>query len=358
VLTVAVAGARSPGYRPAAETVSRLGATDQPYAVEVRAAFVLYGLAVLAVAGRVAALAPAWVRRRVGALVRVSAAAAVVCGLAPKDPPGPAHTLASRVHVDAAIVGGMGIVVAMAVVGRWGRRPGDRRTATIAACVTCLLATAFGLCWGSPVYGIVERLLLAVPVLWIPLAARRSVGPGDAPGERHWVDDDLDPLGLEPAPVAVVEVAMVEVVEEHDQRCRADGRAEADRVDGAQAGVGDQHGQVGPDGGGEGGAVGIVGEGRAGPADGLDQPDVDSDRPVQLAQQVGHQRRRLAEEGGGHRRGHGHGVPAVAGAHLLGVLAGGHGEGVGVDVHVARPERLHRLAGGDGHAPRAELRQD
>jgi hypothetical protein len=167
-LTVVAIGILTPGYRPAVDTVSRLGSPGQPYAAVARAGFVLYGLLVLA--GTPAVRGP---RRLVGAY----GVAAIVAGLAPKDAAGAPHTPWSAIHVDAAVLGGVAIVAAMAVVA--GDRSGPswrRRSSLAAAAITVLAALAFRLCWGSPVYGLLERIVLAVPAVWVGSTALGGVG--------------------------------------------------------------------------------------------------------------------------------------------------------------------------------------
>lgn len=167
--TVVVVGAITPGYHSNADTVSRLGSPGQPYATVARAAFVLYGLLVLAGVPAV---------DRPSRLVRWYGVAAIVAGLAPKDAPGAPHTALSALHVDATIVGGVAIVAAMVAVGLdGGRQPASRQTALAAAGVTLLAAMAFRLCWGSPVYGLVERALVAAPAVWVAFGVHRLTCP-------------------------------------------------------------------------------------------------------------------------------------------------------------------------------------
>lgn len=167
--TVMVVGAMTPGYRPWADTVSRLGSPGQPYAATARAGFVLYGLLVLA--GAAAVRGPRW-------LVGLYGTAAVVAGLAPKDAAGQPHTALSALHVQATILGGAAIVASMLAVAWDGDWSASYRRASLAtAGATVAAAVVFRLTWGSPVYGLVERVLLAVPAAWVAWAAPRTVGP-------------------------------------------------------------------------------------------------------------------------------------------------------------------------------------
>jgi hypothetical protein len=123
-VTVVAIGAVTPGYRPWADTVSRLGSPGQPHAWAARAAFVLYGLLVLA-----GASAACGSHR----LVRLYGVAAIVAGVAPKDPPGSHHTLLSAIHVDATMLGGVAILIAMLAVGCDGRSSSTCRRGSLAA---------------------------------------------------------------------------------------------------------------------------------------------------------------------------------------------------------------------------------
>ena len=90
------------------------------------------------------------------------------------------------------------------------------------------------------------------------------------------------------------------------------------------------------------------------PAGGLDQPDLGRRAPATTVSSTrsamvnGGRPSTSAAIGGRHR----HRVPAVPGAHVGGVLAGGAAEHVGVGGAVLGAERLGRLAGGDRRGPR------
>jgi hypothetical membrane protein len=174
-LTVAVVGSLSPGYDQWADTVSRLGSPGQPHALVARAGTLIYGLVVLAGA-RLLGEAVHGRSREVGGLIAVYGAGAVVAGLAPKDAPSAAHTLLSQVHVDATLVGGLGILVAMLLVACGASAVAERRLAAVAFVVTGSGALAFRLCWGSPVYGLVERVMIASAALWVAGLARSRTG--------------------------------------------------------------------------------------------------------------------------------------------------------------------------------------
>jgi hypothetical protein len=177
--TVVVVGIMTPGYRPEADTVSRLASPGQPHAALARTGFVLYGLLVLA--GTPAVRGPRW-------LVGLYGLAAVLAGLAPKDAAGAPQSAWSAIHVDAAVLGGVAIVAAMVVVACDRACPsGHRRSSVAAAVATVTAAVAFTLSWGSPVYGLLERIVLAVPAVWVgstALAAGGVLGVGDVLSPR------------------------------------------------------------------------------------------------------------------------------------------------------------------------------
>jgi len=171
--TVLVVGALTPGYSQLGDTVSRLGSPGQPYAVLARVGVVLYGLLVIAGAGSLG-LATRHRRRVLRSLVRVYGAAAVLAGVVPKDLPGTPHTLASRLHVDATIVGGLALLAAMVLVARTAPASIDRWTAAVTAASTIVSLVVFRLSWGSATYGLAERVSLGLAVLWIVAVERRS----------------------------------------------------------------------------------------------------------------------------------------------------------------------------------------
>jgi hypothetical membrane protein len=179
VATVVVVGSITPGYSQMADTVSRLGSPGQPHAWVARTGFVLYGLLVAAGAGSLGGQAPGRPRTLTW-LVRGYAAAAVVAGLASKDPPGPVHTTTSQVHVVATIVGGGLLVAAMALVAHRTTARAARLVAVSFAAVTLMGAVVFRLTWGSSYYGLVERVLLAAGALWVASLARDERRAGAA----------------------------------------------------------------------------------------------------------------------------------------------------------------------------------
>jgi hypothetical membrane protein len=171
--TVVAAGLVTPGYRPLVDAVSRLGSSDEPHASILRTGLVLYGALVLAGAGALGRVVPGR-KRLLACLIGTFGVASVVAGLAPKDPPGSTHTLISRMHVDADIVGGAMLVAAMVLVARSARLPADRRTAWLALTLTTLGVIAFPFTWGAAPYGLIELLLLAIASTWLVALALRT----------------------------------------------------------------------------------------------------------------------------------------------------------------------------------------
>jgi hypothetical membrane protein len=167
-VTVLVAGAWTPGYDLRSDTVSRLASPGQPYAAAVRMAIVVDGLLIVAAA------------RRIGAqrgLVVLSGVATVVAGIAPKDPPHVDATMASRLHVGAAVCSQAALIAAMWMVARRGRHAGERRASALAGTVAIAAAVIFPFTWGSMIYGLLERLLLLVPATWLIAITRPARAP-------------------------------------------------------------------------------------------------------------------------------------------------------------------------------------
>jgi hypothetical membrane protein len=171
--TIVCAAAITPGYRPFTDAVSRLGSPDEPHALLARAGFVLFGLLVVAGAGALGEHAPG--KERVLAwLIGGFGAAAIMAGLASKDPPGSPHTFMSQIHVASTIVGGAALLAAMALVARHAPRRSDRRTSSTVAALTTIGVVVFPFTWGSTAYGLVELLLLALAVAWLVALALRA----------------------------------------------------------------------------------------------------------------------------------------------------------------------------------------
>ncbi len=177
LLTVVVVGAITPDYSPMAETVSRLGSSGQPHAWWERSGILIYGVLVFVGAGALGACAPSRERLLAWAISGYGVAA-VVSGLAPKDPPHARHTLASQVHVDASIGGGAALLLAMLLVARYAPERKSRAATTTLAGVTAAGIIVFRFTWGSSIYGLVERGLLATAVGWLVYLSLSSLRYG------------------------------------------------------------------------------------------------------------------------------------------------------------------------------------
>jgi len=120
------------------------------------------------------------VQRRGGALALLLAlygVACIVAGLAPKDQPG-VHTTASQVHVAATVVGGALAIGAMTLVARHGLTRRARRAAGVLALLTTMASVVLRCAWGTPVYGLCERVVLGLGMGWISVLAIRALRSG------------------------------------------------------------------------------------------------------------------------------------------------------------------------------------
>jgi hypothetical protein len=197
-VSVALLGLLTPGYNPWSDTVSRLGSPGERWALAARLVFIGYGLLVIAGAG---ALRPA-IRhhgRALTLLLTLYAVTCIVAGLAPKDQPGAPHTAASQVHVASTVAGGTLAIAAMLLVARYGRTGRARRAALVMAVLTALAAGVFRFTWGTPVYGLLERLVLGLGMGWISVLAARTLRANRLSGlvgqaVLDGVPDQLDPV--------------------------------------------------------------------------------------------------------------------------------------------------------------------
>jgi len=180
---VVVLGALTPGYNQWSDTVSRLGSPGERWALAARAVFVAYGLLVITGAGT---LRPSVSRhgRTLALLLTLYGATCIVAGLAPKDQPGAPHTALSQVHVAATVTGGALAIGAMVLVARFGLTRRARRAAIVLAPCTGLAAAVFRFTWGTPVYGLFERVVLGLGMCWISVLATRALTR--PPGRARW----------------------------------------------------------------------------------------------------------------------------------------------------------------------------
>jgi hypothetical protein len=96
--------------------------------------------------------------------------AAIITGLAPKDP-SETHALVSRVHVDATVVGGAALVLAMLIAARRSPTAAMRSTSAWSAGLAIGGVVVFRLAWGSPIYGLMEKGLLVLAAWWLVACA-------------------------------------------------------------------------------------------------------------------------------------------------------------------------------------------
>jgi hypothetical protein len=178
-VAVIVIGSLTPGYSQWSDAVSLLASPGEPWAPAARAAFAAYGLLVVAGASALRQCAG----RQGSTLVlcvTLYGAACAIAGVAPKDPPGAAHTTVSQVHVTAAISAGALAIAAMTLVSMSGPNRVLRGTAAAVALLTASAAVTFRFTWGTAVYGLSERALLGLGMLWISALAVRALA-GRAP---------------------------------------------------------------------------------------------------------------------------------------------------------------------------------
>jgi hypothetical membrane protein len=180
-VTVVLTGELTPGYDHRYDTLSQLASPGQPFAMVVRSAIVAVGVLVTLTARALRASAASY-RRHVSPLVGVAGAAAVVVGVAPKDPPDVDPTTVSQLHVAAALIGLGALVAAMAYV-TWSSPHRDERRRSAASLTLIVIAgTAFPLTWGSVVYGLLERIILLTALAWLVATARHNPAGGPTPG--------------------------------------------------------------------------------------------------------------------------------------------------------------------------------
>jgi hypothetical membrane protein len=172
-LAVIVLGALTPGYNQWSETVSRLGSPGERWALAAQAVFIAYGLLVITGASTLRHR----VQRHGGVLallLTLYGAACIAAGLAPKDQPG-VHTAASQVHVASTVAGGALAIGAMVLVARCGLTQRARRAAAALALLTTMASVVLRCTWGTPVYGLCERVVLSLGMCWISVLAARAL---------------------------------------------------------------------------------------------------------------------------------------------------------------------------------------
>jgi hypothetical membrane protein len=180
-VTVVLTGALTPGYDHRYDTVSRLASPGQPFAMVVRSAIVAVGVLVTLTA-RALRNSAATYHRPLSLFVGVAGAAAVVVGVAPKDPPDVDPTTVSQLHVAASLIG-VGALVAAMVYLTWSSPHRIERRHSAASLTLILIAgAAFPFAWGSVIYGLLQRVILLTALAWLVTTARRhSAGNGRGP---------------------------------------------------------------------------------------------------------------------------------------------------------------------------------
>jgi len=180
-VTVLLTGELTPGYDHRYDTVSRLASPGQPYAMVVRSAIVAVGVLVTLTA-RALRESAANYRRLVSRLVGVAGAAAVVVGVAPKDPPDVRPSTVSQLHVTASLIGVGALVAAMVYVAWSSPDSAERRRSAASVTLIVIAGAAFPLTWGSVVYGLLQRIILVTALAWLVATARRN---SPCPGSGH-----------------------------------------------------------------------------------------------------------------------------------------------------------------------------
>jgi hypothetical membrane protein len=165
VTAVVLAASRS-GYSSSTDTVSLLGAPGTPYASLFRVLVVVFGCSAVLAADAVSRHAHARARG-IATLVAIYGTGTALTGVVPKNPALGPHAAENLTHVAAAVGAGAALAVAMLVVARWGRTAWARRASALAFTITIVGALAFRLTWGSTVYGVVQRTLLATALVWL-----------------------------------------------------------------------------------------------------------------------------------------------------------------------------------------------
>lgn len=173
-VAVIILGSVTPGYSQWSDPVSRLASPGEPWAPGARAVFAIYGVVIIASAGSLRNCGQRhghWV----SLVLALYGLACVVAGIAPKNQPGTPPTLASQVHVTAAVLAGALLVGAMVLISRCAATIVTRRTATAMAALTGAAAGIFRLTWGTHLYGLSERLLLGLGMGWLSALAASAL---------------------------------------------------------------------------------------------------------------------------------------------------------------------------------------
>ena len=168
-------GSLTPGYSQLADPVSRLASSGERWAPEASGLIAIYGAMVIVGSGSLGQyLRRHDLPRRANLLTLLLASYGVACmvvSIAPKNQPGTPPTLISELHVSAAVIGGGMLFGAMGLVARRAASRAVRSTAIAVGVLTAAGAVALRLTWGTHVYGLNERLLLALGMGWLSALA-------------------------------------------------------------------------------------------------------------------------------------------------------------------------------------------
>lgn len=172
-ITVLLTGELTPGYDHRYDTVSRLASPGQPFAMVVRSVIVAVG-GLLRLTARQLRESAATYRRPVSVLIGVSGAAAVIVGVAPKDPPDVDPTTVSQLHVAASLLGVAALMAAMTYVTLSSPHRVERRLSAASLTLIVIAGTAFPFTWGTVSYGLLQRVILVTALAWLVTIARRN----------------------------------------------------------------------------------------------------------------------------------------------------------------------------------------
>ncbi|HEY1738978.1 MAG TPA: DUF998 domain-containing protein, partial [Acidimicrobiia bacterium] len=164
-LAIAVLGVVEPGYDTRSDTVSRLGGPGSTHALLFNVIVCIYGACAISAATAIASvMRPS---RVIATLVALHGLATIVTAAFPKNVALGAHDRENMIHDRAAVIAAGAVVAAMLVVAL-SRAPRRMRLGSaIAALVVCGCATAFKFTSGTEAYGVLERLVLAVAMVWL-----------------------------------------------------------------------------------------------------------------------------------------------------------------------------------------------
>lgn len=172
----AVAGARTPGYDPVVDAISRNAAIGAPHRPLMSAGFIAYGLLVPigATALRRSLPGPAW------AAAVVSGAGTLAVASLPLDSSAGMDTA----HGVAATVGYVGIGLTPVLAARPLHEAGHRRLARISTAAGAVIGAALVLSRVDSIGGLAQRVGLTIGDVWLAVAGT-ALALGHRPGRRR-----------------------------------------------------------------------------------------------------------------------------------------------------------------------------